>query len=137
MVHNELTQSTRGSPNMTLLTMMVHSWPEEAALVCLNKHVCLSVYLLYNFPYLQLLGEVFQNFLAHKEDYLRALRVFLRELVRQVKVDLFPFTSFTRALMQERKESTFSSLDHASKVENKGEIGVERMGWWVSERESE
>ena len=68
------------------------------------------------FPYLQILGEVFQNFLAHKEDYLRALRVFLRELVRQVKVDLFPFTSFTRALMQERKETSFSSLDHSAKV---------------------
>ena len=54
--------------------------------------------------------------MALKEDYLRALRGFLRELVRQAKVDLFPFTSFARALMQERKETEFSSLEQPMKV---------------------
>ena len=64
---------------------------------------------------LQLLGVVFQEFLTRKEDYLRALRGFLREVIRQVRNE-FNFSAFTRSLMQERQETEFTQLDPAHKV---------------------
>ena len=63
----------------------------------------------------QLLGVVFQEFLTRKEDYLRALRGFLREVIRQVRNE-FNFSAFTRSLMQERQETEFTQLDPAHKV---------------------
>ena len=62
-----------------------------------------------------MLGAVFQEFLARKEDYLKALRGFLRELVRQVRSE-FGFTIFARSLMQERTEPLFVQLDQVHKV---------------------
>lgn len=64
---------------------------------------------------LQLLGSMFQEFLTRKEDYLRALRGFLREVVRVIRNE-FDFTTFVRSLMQERKEPEFSQLDASHKV---------------------
>ena len=55
---------------------------------------------------------VFQEFLTRKEDYLRALRGFLREVIRQVRNE-FNFSAFTRSLMQEIE---FTQLDPAHKV---------------------
>ena len=66
------------------------------------------------FPF-QLLATVFQEFLTRKEDYLRALRGFLRELVRQVRNE-FNFATFARSLMQERPESDFTQLEQTHKV---------------------
>ena len=65
----------------------------------------------------QLLGGIFQDFLTRKEDYLRALRGFLREIVRVMKND-FSFTTFTRSLMQERAEPSFTQADQQHKVSN-------------------
>ena len=65
----------------------------------------------------QLLGSVFQDFLTRKEDYLRALRGFLREVVRVVRNE-FNFTAFARALMQERTEAEFTQLEQIHKVSN-------------------
>ena len=64
---------------------------------------------------LQLLGSMFQEFLTRKEDYLRALRGFLREVVRVIRTD-FNFMSFVRSLMQERSEAEFSQLETNHKV---------------------
>lgn len=58
---------------------------------------------------------MFQEFLTRKEDYLRALRGFLREVVRVIRNE-FDFTTFVRSLMQERKEPEFTQLDVAHKV---------------------
>ncbi len=65
--------------------------------------------------FVQLLGTVFQEFLTRKEDYLRALRGFLREVVRVVRNE-FNFVVFSRALMQERNEQEFSLLEQTHKV---------------------
>ncbi len=59
---------------------------------------------------------MFQEFLTRKEDYLRALRGFLREVVRVIRNE-FSFTTFVRSLMQERSEADFSQLESAHKVQ--------------------
>ena len=58
---------------------------------------------------------MFQEFLTRKEDYLRALRGFLREVVRVIRNE-FSFTAFVRSLMQERNEVEFGQLEPAHKV---------------------
>eukprot|EP00731_Ephydatia_muelleri_P029324 Em0020g968a len=92
VVSNELGQQ-RGPNNMALLAMMVCSWSEETA---------------------KLLGAVFLTFLTPREDYLKALRSFLRELVRQVRND-FNFAVFARSLMREKPSQEFQNLDHTLK----------------------
>ena len=64
---------------------------------------------------LQLLGAVFQEFLMRKEDYLRALRGFLREIVRQVRNE-FNFYSFAWSLMQKREQLDLQLLEPQHKV---------------------
>ncbi|XP_065899980.1 integrator complex subunit 1-like isoform X2 [Dysidea avara] len=88
VVHNELGQN-RSPTNMHLLAMLMHSRPDAAP---------------------KLLGTVFQEFLANRDDYLRALRAFLRELIRQVKGD-FNFVVFNQALMQAREDALFTRLE--------------------------
>ena len=58
---------------------------------------------------------MFQEFLTRKEDYLRALRGFLREVVRVIRNE-FSFTTFVRSLMQERNEVEFTQLEPPHKV---------------------
>jgi len=53
--------------------------------------------------------------LASRDDYLRALRSFLRELIRQVKGD-FNFVLFNQALMQAREDALFTRLEPQHKV---------------------
>ena len=93
VVNNELGQS-RSPSNMALLAMMMHSWPEDAPKV---------------------LGAVFQEFLTRKEDYLRALRGFLREIVRQMRNE-FNFYSFAWSLMQKREQFDVQSMEAQQKV---------------------
>lgn len=64
---------------------------------------------------MQLLGTIFQEFLTRKEDYLRALRGFVREIVRVVRNE-FNYTAFVRSLMQERSETEFTQLEPSHKV---------------------
>ena len=59
---------------------------------------------------------MFQEFLVRKEDYHRALRGFLRELVRQVRSENFPFVSFARGLMQDMESINTNKLDQVMKV---------------------
>jgi integrator complex subunit 1 len=92
VVTNELTQNVRQSTNIQILMMSCQNWPNETATV---------------------LGVVFQDFLCFKEDYLRSLRIFLREIVR--RSDNFPISIFTRSLMQERNEVEFTNLDQNHK----------------------
>ena len=59
---------------------------------------------------------MFQEFLIRREDYLRALRGFLRELVRQVRSEYFPFVSFARGLMQDVESVDVTKLEQGMKV---------------------
>ena len=74
---------------------------------------------------LKVLGAVFQDFLCRKEDFLRALRGFLRELVR--RCEGFPFSVFARSLMQQRSEPEFTSLDQSHKVWTHSDISYTRV----------
>lgn len=47
---------------------------------------------------------VFQDLLTNKDDYLRASRALLREIIKQTKHEI-NFQSFCLGLMQERKEA--------------------------------
>ena len=50
-----------------------------------------------------------------REDYLRAIRALLREIVRALRHDL-NFIELCRGLMRERKDATFAELDSSIKV---------------------
>lgn len=65
----------------------------------------------------KILAEVFQDLLANKEDYLRAVRGLFREIVRSLKHDI-NITAFCLGLMQERVETKFMDLDHNIRVRN-------------------
>ncbi|KAG1699623.1 Integrator complex subunit 1 [Nymphon striatum] len=67
-----------------------------------------------NMALLSMLAEVFQDLLANRDDYLRALRALLREIVRSLRHDM-PFTVFCLGLMTERKEQLFKDLEPALK----------------------
>ena len=68
------------------------------------------------FPYLfQILAEIFQDLLANKDDYLRALRALFREIVRSLRHDL-DFSAFALGLLQERTEAKFVDMEQAYKV---------------------
>ena len=113
MVNNELGQ-LRSPSNIALLAMMLHHWPDEAPKVKpLLVSVLLSVSV--SVPPFQLLGTVFQEFLTRKEDYLRALRGFLREIVRQVRNE-FKFYSFSWSLMQKMETFDLQQLEPQHKV---------------------
>ena len=64
---------------------------------------------------LQILAEIFQNLLTNKDDYLRALRALLREIMRCVRQDM-NFVEFTRGLIQDRPDQKFKDLDPQIKV---------------------
>lgn len=67
------------------------------------------------FLFCQILAEVFQDLLANKDDYLRALRGLLREIVRATRYDI-SFPIFCLGLMQERQEARFTEMEPAFKV---------------------
>lgn len=53
---------------------------------------------------------VFQDLLTNKDDYLRASRALLREIIKQTKHEI-NFQSFCFGLMQERKEPTYVDME--------------------------
>jgi integrator complex subunit 1 len=61
------------------------------------------------------LAEIFQDLLANKDDYLRALRMLFREIVRVLRHDL-NYTAYCLGLMQERSDAKFVELDSSLKV---------------------
>ncbi|XP_053550643.1 integrator complex subunit 1 [Bombina bombina] len=56
------------------------------------------------------LAMVFQDLLINKDDYLRASRALLREIIKQTKHEI-NFQAFCLGLMQERKESQYTDLE--------------------------
>lgn len=58
----------------------------------------------------QYLAMVFQDLLTNKDDYLRASRALLREIIKQTKHEI-NFPSFCLGLMQERKEQTYLDME--------------------------
>lgn len=59
---------------------------------------------------LQFLAMVFQDLLTNKDDYLRASRALLREIIKQTKHEI-NFQSFCFGLMQERKETSYVDME--------------------------
>uniref|UniRef100_A0A8C5R0A5 Integrator complex subunit 1 n=1 Tax=Leptobrachium leishanense TaxID=445787 RepID=A0A8C5R0A5_9ANUR len=56
------------------------------------------------------LAMVFQDLLTNKDDYLRASRALLREIIKQTKHEI-NFQAFCLGLMQERKEAPFTDME--------------------------
>ncbi|XP_029802983.1 integrator complex subunit 1 isoform X2 [Suricata suricatta] len=56
------------------------------------------------------LAMVFQDLLANKDDYLRASRALLREIIKQTKHEV-NFQAFCLGLMQERKEAPYLEME--------------------------
>ncbi|KAK7113352.1 integrator complex subunit 1-like isoform X2 [Littorina saxatilis] len=89
---NELT-SARNPNNMSLLGIAFNHSPEVSSKV---------------------LAEVFQDLLSNKDDYLRALRGLLREVIRNTRQDI-DFSVYCRSLTKERPEAKFAEMDAALK----------------------
>lgn len=53
---------------------------------------------------------VFQDLLTNKDDYLRASRALLREIIKQTKHEI-NFQAFCLGLMQERKEPQYAEME--------------------------
>lgn len=53
---------------------------------------------------------VFQDLLTNKDDYLRASRALLREIIKQTKHEI-NFHPFCFGLMQERKETSYVDME--------------------------
>ncbi|MPC37822.1 Integrator complex subunit 1 [Portunus trituberculatus] len=83
-LYNELSQA-RNPSNMSILSVIFQFAPEHAAII---------------------LAEEFQELLCNREDYLRALRALLREIVRALRHDM-QFQKFCQGLMKDRKDATF------------------------------
>ncbi|KAK3862242.1 hypothetical protein Pcinc_031873 [Petrolisthes cinctipes] len=83
-LYNELSQA-RNPSNMSILSVVFQFAPEHAATI---------------------LAEEFQELLCNREDFLRALRALLREIVRALRFDM-QFQKFCQGLMKDRKESSF------------------------------
>ncbi|XP_075421680.1 integrator complex subunit 1 isoform X2 [Ascaphus truei] len=56
------------------------------------------------------LAMVFQDLLTNKDDYLRASRALLREIIKQTKHEI-NFQAFCLGLMQERKEAPYADME--------------------------
>ncbi|GFN78406.1 integrator complex subunit 1, partial [Plakobranchus ocellatus] len=87
-IYNELSTS-RNPNNMPLLTVVFSHSPDQAA---------------------KILAEIFQDLLINKDDYLKALRILLREIVRCTRLDM-NFSTFCLGLMHERTETKFVEID--------------------------
>ncbi|XP_064607195.1 integrator complex subunit 1-like [Liolophura sinensis] len=87
-IYNELS-TARNPNNMPLLVAIFQQDAEKAAKV---------------------LAEIFQDLLVNKDDYLRALRALLREIVRSLRHDL-TFSHFCLGMMQERTEAKFVDME--------------------------
>lgn len=95
VVQNELS-SVRNPNNMGMLASMFQAKPEEAA---------------------QHLAEIYQEFLMQREDCLRTLRVFLRELVKMLRFDI-KLTVFAKMLVTPTKtmRSLCESVDYRDRI---------------------
>uniref|UniRef100_A0A3B3QNR6 Integrator complex subunit 1 n=1 Tax=Paramormyrops kingsleyae TaxID=1676925 RepID=A0A3B3QNR6_9TELE len=88
VIFNELSNARNPNNMQVLHTVLQHS-PELAP---------------------KFLAMVFQDLLTNKDDYLRASRALLREIIKQTKHEI-NFQSFCLGLMQERKESSYVDME--------------------------
>nr|XP_015804103.2 integrator complex subunit 1 isoform X1 [Nothobranchius furzeri]XP_054596128.1 integrator complex subunit 1 isoform X1 [Nothobranchius furzeri] len=88
VIFNELSNA-RNPNNMQVLHTVLQHNPEQAP---------------------KFLAMVFQDLLTNKDDYLRASRALLREIIKQTKHEI-NFQSFCFGLMQERKESSYVEME--------------------------
>uniref|UniRef100_A0A3P8YXE6 Integrator complex subunit 1 n=1 Tax=Esox lucius TaxID=8010 RepID=A0A3P8YXE6_ESOLU len=88
VIFNELSNARNPNNMQVLHTLLQHS-PEQAP---------------------KFLAMVFQDLLTNKDDYLRASRALLREIIKQTKHEI-NFQSFCLGLMQERKEATYIDME--------------------------
>uniref|UniRef100_A0A4W5KXU0 Integrator complex subunit 1 n=1 Tax=Hucho hucho TaxID=62062 RepID=A0A4W5KXU0_9TELE len=88
VIFNELSNARNPNNMQVLHTLLQHS-PEQAP---------------------KFLAMVFQDLLTNKDDYLRASRALLREIIKQTKHEI-NFQSFCLGLMQERKEATYVDME--------------------------
>ncbi|EDW74464.1 uncharacterized protein Dwil_GK21929 [Drosophila willistoni] len=83
VVQNELS-NTRNPNNMGMLATMFQTLPDQSAVT---------------------LAEIYQEFLLQRDDCLRTLRVFLRELVRMLRFDV-NLVKFSKTFLSEREDLT-------------------------------
>ncbi|XP_030646165.1 integrator complex subunit 1 [Chanos chanos] len=88
VIFNELSNARNPNNMQVLHTVLQHS-PEQAP---------------------KFLAMVFQDLLTNKDDYLRASRALLREIIKQTKHEI-NFQSFCLGLMQERKEPSYVDME--------------------------
>lgn len=88
VIFNELSNARNPNNMQVLHTVLQHS-PEQAP---------------------KFLAMVFQDLLTNKDDYLRASRALLREIIKQTKHEI-NFQSFCFGLMQERKEPVYVDME--------------------------
>ncbi|KAK9534706.1 hypothetical protein VZT92_007136 [Zoarces viviparus] len=88
VIFNELSNARNPNNMQVLHTVLQHS-PEQGP---------------------KFLAMVFQDLLTNKDDYLRASRALLREIIKQTKHEI-NFQPFCFGLMQERKETTYVDLE--------------------------
>uniref|UniRef100_A0A3Q2YRT2 Integrator complex subunit 1 n=1 Tax=Hippocampus comes TaxID=109280 RepID=A0A3Q2YRT2_HIPCM len=93
VIFNELSNARNPNNMQVLHTLLQHS-PEQAP---------------------KFLAMVFQDLLTNKDDYLRASRALLREIIKQTKHEI-NFQSFCFGLMQERKEPTYVDMEFKVRV---------------------
>ncbi|XP_050534872.1 integrator complex subunit 1-like isoform X2 [Daktulosphaira vitifoliae] len=87
VVYNEMSTS-RNTSNMSILQVLFKAEPDQSAL---------------------LLADIFQELLVLRDDYLRSLRVFLREIFRQVRTDFY-FLTFCQGLMSSKELNSTSDV---------------------------
>uniref|UniRef100_A0A3Q2GA51 Integrator complex subunit 1 n=1 Tax=Cyprinodon variegatus TaxID=28743 RepID=A0A3Q2GA51_CYPVA len=88
VIFNELSNARNPNNMQVLHTVLQHS-PEQAP---------------------KFLAMVFQDLLTNKDDYLRASRALLREIIKQTKHEI-NFQAFCFGLMQERKEASYVDME--------------------------
>ncbi|XP_070811006.1 integrator complex subunit 1 [Pituophis catenifer annectens] len=88
VIFNELSNARNPNNMQILYTVLQHS-PELAP---------------------KFLAMVFQDLLTNKDDYLRASRALLREIIKQTKHEI-NFQAFCLGLMQERKEPQYADME--------------------------
>lgn len=114
VIFNELSNARNPNNMQILYTVLQHS-SELAPKVTssLVKWVWLwrEQLMVWNVSrFLQFLAMVFQDLLTNKEDYLRASRALLREIIKQTKHEI-NFQAFCLGLMQERKEPQYTDME--------------------------
>lgn len=114
VIFNELSNARNPNNMQILYTVLQHSSELAPKVTCLLVKLAglwsqrLTAWNV--FCFLQFLAMVFQDLLINKEDYLRASRALLREIIKQTKHEI-NFQAFCLGLMQERKEAQYVDME--------------------------